>query len=72
VAGMDVIGIPMSRVYAALWEDAGRNILLLCPWLAALFAAIVIAFRMVAGRRLAAMASHFRAAAASDEDSPLP
>ncbi|HPM81481.1 MAG TPA: response regulator [Candidatus Anammoximicrobium sp.] len=71
VAGMDVIGIPMSRVYAALWKDAGRNILLLCPWLAALFAAMVVAFRVVAGRRLEAMARHFQAAAASDENSPL-
>ncbi len=71
LAGMDVIGIPMSRVYAALWKDAGRNILLLCPWLVALFAAMVVAFRVVAGRRLAAMASHFQAAAASKEGSPL-
>ncbi len=71
LAGMDVIGIPMSRVYDALWEDAGRNILLLCPWLAGLFVAIVVAFRVVAGRRLAAMARHFQAAAASEEGSPL-
>jgi len=71
LAGMDVIGIPMSRVYDALWKDAGRNILLLGPWLAGLFVAMVVAFRMVAGRRLAAMASHFQAAAASQEGSPL-
>ena len=36
-----------------------------------LFAIIVVAFRLVAGRRLAAMAGHFQAAAATDEDSPL-
>jgi two-component system, sensor histidine kinase and response regulator len=71
VAGMDLIGIPMSRVYTALWDDAGRNILLLLIWLAILFGVIVVAFRMVVGRRLAAMAGHFRAAAATGEDSPL-
>jgi len=71
VAGMDVIGIPMSRVTDALRKDTGRNILLLCPWLAALFAALAVAFRMVAGRRLAAMARHFQAAAASNENAPL-
>jgi signal transduction histidine kinase/CheY-like chemotaxis protein len=71
VAGMDVIGIPMRGVYAALWENAGQNIFLLTLGMVPLFGVIVVAFRLVVGRRLAAMARHFRAAAATGEDSPL-
>ena len=71
VAGMDVIGIPMHRVRSALRQDVGRNIVLSSLWLLPLFAVMVVAFRLVAGRRLTAMARHFRAAAETGEDSPL-
>ena len=68
VAGMDLIGIPMRRVYTTLWEDAGRNMLFLAIWLVPLFAAILLAFRLVVGRRLTALAEHFRTAAATGEN----
>ncbi len=40
-------------------------------WLVLLFATILIAFRLIVSRRLAAIAGHFQAAAEQAEDVPL-
>jgi len=51
LAGMDVIGIPMSRVRTDLYRDAGWNLCSVCLGLAALVTTIVIALRLVIPRR---------------------
>lgn len=64
VAGMDVIAIPMSKIEADLRTHALLNVLGTAFCLVVLFGAILLAFRMLVGRRLASITSHFREAAA--------
>jgi signal transduction histidine kinase len=63
VAGMDMIAIPMDRVNAALRAGATTNILATAICLLLLLVAILVAFRFMVTRRLAAITSHFQHAA---------
>lgn len=68
MAGMDVIAIPMDSVNAALRAGATTNILATAVCLLLLLAAILIAFRYMVARRLAALTAHFQQAAAQSGD----
>jgi signal transduction histidine kinase len=67
VAGMDVIAIPMASLNAALRADATRNILATAVCLILLLAAILVAFRYMVARRLAAITKHFQNATQSGD-----
>ena len=62
VAGMDLVGIPTTKVQSQLTADATKNLVTLLISVTALFAAIVLAFRMVVGRRLSRITDHLRSA----------
>ena len=63
VAGMDMIAIPMDSINAALRADATANILTTAVCLLLLMIAILIVFRYMVTRRLAAITTHFQHAA---------
>jgi methyl-accepting chemotaxis protein len=71
VAGMDLIAIPMDKVNSELVREATANVLATFFWLVMLFGTILIAFRLIVSRRLAAIAGHFQTAAEQAEDVPL-
>jgi len=71
VAGMDAIAIPLDGVRAALRRDAMGSIATGTIWLASLLVAILLAFRLVVTRRLAAITGHFRDATQAAQDEPL-
>jgi signal transduction histidine kinase/CheY-like chemotaxis protein len=62
VAGMDVVGIPVSSVQERLREDVASNLAALLVCVTVLFGAIVMTFRVVVGRRLSKITDHFRSA----------
>ena len=68
VAGMDVIAIPMDSVNAALRASATKNILATAVCLLLLLVAILVAFRYMVARRLAAITTHFQYAATQTGD----
>lgn len=68
VSGMAMIAVPLDTVNASLQSDVRMNLLVMLGWLVVLFGLILIAFRRIVARRLEAITSHFRAAAA--EESP--
>jgi two-component system sensor histidine kinase/response regulator len=71
VAGMDLIAIPMDKVNSELVREATANVFTTFFWLVLLFGTILIAFRLIVSRRLAAIAGHFQTAAEQAEDVPL-
>ena len=71
VAGMDTIAIPMDNINAAMARDATTTLLTTALWLVLLFGAIMIAFRYIVTRRLAAITGHFQSAAAQTEEAPV-
>jgi signal transduction histidine kinase len=64
---MDVIAIPMDSLNAALRADATNNILATAVCLILLLAAILVVFRYMVTRRLAAITTHFQNAAQSGD-----
>jgi signal transduction histidine kinase/DNA-binding response OmpR family regulator len=72
LAGMDVIAIPMSAMYASLKADTAANLATTGIWLLALFGAIWISFHVVVSRRLTAITTHFQQAANGLETTPVP
>jgi signal transduction histidine kinase len=68
VAGVDMIAIPMDRVNAALRASATNAGIVTAVYLLLLLAAILIAFRYMVARRLAAITSHFQTAATQTGD----
>jgi len=66
VAGMEMIAIPMDAVNASLASDARIGLLAAAAWLILLFASILVAFRLIVTRRLAAITAHFQVAAAQE------
>ncbi len=71
VAGMDTIAIPMDNINAAMARDATTTLFTTALWLVLLFGAIMIAFRYIVTRRLAAITGHFQSAAAQTEEAPV-
>ena len=70
VAGMDLVGIPVSTVQERLREDVASNLAALLACVGVLFGAIVVTFRGVVGRRLSKITDHFRSAVEA-ENVPL-
>jgi PAS domain S-box-containing protein len=60
VAGLDTVAIPLDTAQAALFSEMHSQSLALAAGLTLLFGAIMLVFRSVVTRRLAAMASHFQ------------
>ena len=70
VAGMDMIAIPMSEVYATLKKDAFVILLTTSAWLIILFGVIMLVFRYIVTQRLKSITGHFESAA-EQTDLPL-
>lgn len=60
VVSMDLVGVPMARLDAQLRSAASTHLLLTGLWVALLFSLVAIVFHGMVGRRLAALAEHFR------------
>lgn len=63
IAGMDVIAVPLDTVQAAMTSEIAAQLLTMGIWLVLLFGSIFATFQLLAGRRLTALARHFRAVA---------
>lgn len=73
VAGLDVIAVPMEKLNAALALDARTNLLTSGIFLSVLFGFILVLFRYMVARRLAAIAAHFEESASQTGDvAPVP
>jgi signal transduction histidine kinase len=55
VIGMDTIAIPMDSVRTALTSDAASQLIIMLSAVVALFAAMLLMFRLLVGRRIAAL-----------------
>ncbi len=70
VAGMDMIAVPTDNVGTALLQNMNVHLLATGVLLIGLCTAIIVAFRLIVTRRLAAISRHFQVAAGqSDNDS---
>ena len=73
VAGLDVIAVPMDKVNAALTSQATTSLLTTGVFLVVLFGYILVLFRCLVARRLAASTAHFRQSATQTGDAaPVP
>ena len=63
VVGMDTIAIPLDTVQATMTSEMTAHLITAGVWLLLLFGSIFAAFQLLVGRRLAALACHFRAVA---------
>ena len=71
VAGMDVIGIPLDGINAALRNDIRWSVATTAACLAALVGLILVSFRRLVNRRLTAIARHFQAGVSASDSLPL-
>jgi len=71
VIAMDTIAVPVASMRAALTGQARSQLAGMAIGIVLLLGAILAAFRLIVGRRLAAIAAHFRSAAEQGEDAPL-
>lgn len=71
VAGLDVIGIPIDRMNAALNAETRMGVVTTAICLAVLFGSILLAFRMLVQRRLRAITAHFQQAAVGGDSKSL-
>ena len=62
VAGMDLVAVPLGTIQEQLIKDARWNLWMLTISIAMLFAAIVLTFRSLVGRRLSRFTEHLRSA----------
>jgi diguanylate cyclase (GGDEF)-like protein/PAS domain S-box-containing protein len=67
VAGLDTVAVPVDVVNTAMAAEMRWNSVVLVSGLALLFGSVIIMFRLVVTRRLAAMARHFQEIAAHPE-----
>jgi signal transduction histidine kinase len=75
VAGLDVIALPMAKVNAALLADAKTSLLATAVLLVLLVGSILVAFRYLVARRLAAITRYFQEAVQQAGDkaiAPIP
>ena len=67
VAGLDTVAVPVDVVNTAMAADMRWNSVVLVSGLTLLFGSVIVMFRRVVTRRLAAMAKHFQEIAAHPE-----
>jgi signal transduction histidine kinase len=75
VVAIDLVAVPLKDVDAALTHQATVQLVAIAGGMALLVLVVLVAFHFVAGRRLAALAGHFRRAtddAATAEVPPFP
>jgi signal transduction histidine kinase len=71
VAGMDVIGIPLGPMNAAMLSDVKTHLLATTIWLVTMFGAILIMFRYIVAKRLLAITRYFREASVHAGEGPI-
>ena len=71
VAGMDLIAIPLDKVYATVGDEAKTNLYWTAFGVVATFALVLAAFRFLVTRRLTTLTSHFQDAAQRTGESPV-
>lgn len=69
---LDTIAIPIDHVNAQIRRDARQHMGFAVLWLLAMFASVLLAFRLVVSRRLSAITYHFRQAAEENIYSEIP
>ncbi|MCD4727687.1 MAG: DUF3365 domain-containing protein, partial [Pirellulales bacterium] len=67
VAAMDMVAIPAERIDAAVASLAWKQVLITALWFVLFGASIVVLFRLLVGRRLAAITKHFVGSNQNDE-----
>jgi PAS domain S-box-containing protein len=71
LAGLDMAAVPVEAIDASLASDMRSQSVLLIIGLAAIFASILLVFRLVVTRRLVAMATHFNEIASQSASSRM-
>ncbi len=71
VAGMDIVGIPLGKMNAAMLSDVKTHLLATAIWLAVMFGAILIMFRYIVAKRLLGITRHFREAFLHAGEGPI-
>lgn len=72
IVALDTVAIPLDRVNAALASEATTQLVIAGIGLVFLFGSVLLVFRYVVGRRLAALAGHFRLVADQTDSAPVP
>ena len=67
VAGLDMVAVPIEKVNAALAAEMRHQTIILVAGLALLFGLIIVVFRVLVTRRLAAISGHFQDIASHTE-----
>ena len=67
VAGLDMVAVPIEKVNAALAAEMRHQTLILVAGLALLFGLIIVVFKLLVTRRLAAISGHFQDIASHTE-----
>ncbi len=67
VAGLDMVAVPIEKVNAALASEMRHQTLILVAGLALLFGLIIVVFKFLVTRRLAAISGHFQDIASHTE-----
>jgi PAS domain S-box-containing protein len=67
VAGLDMVAVPIEKVNAALASEMRHQTLILATGLALLFGLIIVVFKLLVTRRLAAISGHFQDIASHTE-----
>lgn len=71
VIALDMIGIPLAPIKAEASSEAITQLIALAVFGVLLLGALLLVFRSLIGRRLAAIAAHFKLAAEQPENAPI-
>ena len=71
VVGLDLVGIPLDRLNAAITKEAVNQLIVMMIGIALLFGSLLFIFRLVVGKRLAAITAHFEKAAQQEDYASL-
>jgi len=71
VIALDMIGIPLAPIKAEAASEAVKQLIALAVFGVLLLVALLLVFRFLIGKRLAAIAAHFKQAVEQPEDAPI-
>ena len=71
VIALDMIGIPLAQIRTAAAAEATSQLIAMSVLGILMFGVLVLVFRSLIGRRLAAITAHFKQAAEQPEDAPI-
>lgn len=71
VVGLDLVGVPLDRLNTAITNEAVNQLIVMMIGISLLFGSLLFMFRMIVGKRLAALTEHFKKAAQQGDNCML-